>query len=167
MHGLVHIANVVDQHAEDEGALVGLVGELVGDLTDIVGLRGGNLALHELGEVGDCADNVVIRLREVEVVNRRAWLVEIGQVDEVPVALEAVSFGLNVVGKSSALGERVIVLFDQVRIVLFENGELCNGSGKDVRVAIIEDPLGLSCNDQVRSPPEGLSLRDQCSDGEN
>lgn len=44
------------------------------------------------------------------IVLKCATLIQVGLINEVPVTLTRVSFGLDVVGKSSALGKRVILL---------------------------------------------------------
>lgn len=142
----MHVADVVDDHAESEGALVGLVRELAGDLAGVSGLRGADLALKELGEGIESLDDINIRLAETEVIKSGAWLVEVGLVDEVPVALEGVALALDVIGEGGALGEGVVALSAEVGVVLLEDSELGKSISENVGVVGLEERLGLSCD---------------------
>ena len=86
------------------------------------------MAFHELCEGIEGLDGVLFWLGEREVVERGSWLVQVGQVDEVPAGLEAVALTLDVVSEGGALREWVIFLFNQVRVVLCEDGKLVQGS---------------------------------------
>ena len=155
---LVNITDVVDDHAEDERALVGLVGELGNNLSHVVGLGGGDLSLEELGVVGESSNGVHVWLSEGEIVKSGAWLIQVGQVDVMPVGLEGVALTLDVVSKGSALSEWVLVLRHQGWEVLLEDGELSDGSVEDVGVAGLEEGLSLSSDEQVSGAPEGFDL---------
>ena len=113
--GLMNITDVVNDEAKHKGALVLLEGELGDDLVHVLGLGGGNLALEELGEVSEGADGVHIRLREGEVVKRGACLIQVRQVDVMPVGLESIALALDVVSEGSALSEGMACLLYQGR----------------------------------------------------
>ena len=167
MQGLGNVANVVDQQTKDEGALVRLVGEIRGDLVCVGSLRSTGLAFHELREGIEGLDGVLFWLGEREVVEGGSWLVQVGQIDEVPAGLEAVAFTLNVVSEGGALREWVIFLLNQVRVVLCEDGKLVKSSGQNVGVVGLKKGLGLSRDEDVSGAEECLGLRGKGSEGED
>lgn len=121
VQGLVHITDVVNDHSEGKGALVGLVAEFVSNLLGVGGLRGADLVLQELGVGVKGLDDISIRLGEAEVIEGSALLIKVGLVDVMPVALEGVSLALDVVGKGGALSEGVVLLLNEVGVVLSED----------------------------------------------
>ena len=61
---------------------------------------------------------------EVRIVLERASICEVRLINEVPVVLPAEAHALDVIGKSGALSEGVLVLIlSQARVVLLERGE--------------------------------------------
>lgn len=75
-------------------------------------------------------DDVVGWLRELWVVRGITALIEVGEVDEVPLVLPGVPLALDVVSEGSALGEWVVTLLNQIRVVLLEWSEDLEGLGK-------------------------------------
>lgn len=146
MLGLVHITNVVDEQAKAEGALVGLVWQTLCDGCEIGRLASANFPFEEGSHVNHSADDVGVRLLEVEVLKGRALLVEVRQVDVVPVALERVALPLNVVGKSGALSERVGPLCDDRAVCGLQCPQFIEGCGQDGRVLLFQNGLGPSRN---------------------
>ena len=167
MQGLRYVANVVDQEAKDKGALISLVGEVRSDLVRVGRLGSTALAFHELSEGFESPNGVNIRLGEGEIVERSAILVQVGQVDEVPVGLEAVALTLDVVSESGALRERVILLLNKAWVVLSEYGKLVKSCLKNVWVASLKKALSLSSDEDVCGAVECLDLRSEGSEGED
>lgn len=139
--GLVNIADVVDDHSEGEGALIGVGAELVRDLLSVGCVSGVNISLKELG-VGIKGSNDVLRgLGEGKVVEGSALLVEVGLVDVMPVALEGVALSLDVVGEGSALGEGVVLLLDEVGVVLGKDSQIGKGGIENGWVLVLKNGL--------------------------
>lgn len=105
---LVQVADVVNDEAEGEGPLIGLLGEAVRNLLDI-GASFRALTLQERCEVGKGAKHVRIGLLEVIVIKVTTFI-QVRLIDEVPVALPAVAHALDVVGESGALSEGMVAL---------------------------------------------------------
>lgn len=80
-------------------------------------------------KICQCVDDILfVRLEVGEVLNRGAWLVQVGLVDEVPRALEATERPLDIVGEGGALGEGVIhLVFNHVRVRLCQGAKLGEG----------------------------------------
>lgn len=95
---LVHVTDVVDDHAQRKRLLIVLVAELLSDLLRVRVVVRTDLALQELGQCAQSLNHVNIWLIEV-VVGELTTLVKIGDVDEVPFGLEAVPHALDVVRK--------------------------------------------------------------------
>ena len=138
------VADVVNDHTEGERSLILLVGELISNLLSVGGLRGGDLALQELGVGIKSVDNVLLWIGEGEVVERGVGLVQVGHVDEVPVSLEGVALALNVVGESGALREWVVLLLNKIWVVDLERLELIESGSENIRVTLLKDGLSSS-----------------------
>jgi hypothetical protein len=123
VEGLMDVANVVDDQSQGEGLLVGRIAELVSDSLQVGGVLDFGGSLKEANQVSEGADDVNVWHDEVgEVLSRGAILIEVGDVDEVPLGLEGVALALDVVGERSALGEGVVFLvFGQRGVVLLED----------------------------------------------
>ena len=65
-------------------------------------------AAEEACEVSERLDDINICLHKVKVIERRAWLVQVRLVDEVPRGLPVTKCVLDIVSKSGALCEWVI-----------------------------------------------------------
>lgn len=146
VEGLVNIADVVDDHAQGERALVRLVRKVGRDLLSVCGLRGADLTLEELSEGREGLNDVDIRLREVKVVESGAWLVEVRLVDVVPVRLERVALALDVISESGALSEWVVFLLAKRRVVLLEDSQLGERGLEHLGVLLLENGLGAAGN---------------------
>ena len=75
-----------------------------------------------------------------------------------PVALEGVALALDVVSEGGAFGEGMVLLLDERRVLLREDGELGQGSCENLRVLGSEDGLSLAGNEEMGSAPEGVDL---------
>jgi len=106
VEGLVDIADVVDDHTQNEGAPIVDVGENLADTGNVVTLARG--VLQKAREVSQGLDYIDCRLFEVEVVNCGTLLIKVGNVDKVPVGLESSKRRFDVIGKRCALCERVV-----------------------------------------------------------
>ena len=141
----MHITDVVDEHTKGEGAGIGLSWELLSDSLDVGRVLTVDLAFHVGSHVGHGLDNVDVRHGEVEVIESGALLVQVGEVDEVPVALEGVTLTLDGVGKSGALCEGVVVLSSsQVGFASLKVLKLSEGGTVDVWAVRFEDSLSSS-----------------------
>ena len=157
----------MNNETKGERALVTLVGEVRGNLVRVRRLRSAGFALQECREGSECADSVHVWLREAEVVKCGAFLVQVWQVDEVPVGLEAVALTLDVIGEGGALSEWMILLLNEVGVVLGENGKLGESSLKDVGVVGLQKGLRLSRDEKMCGTPECLNLRGKSGEGED
>ena len=151
VEGLVHVADVMDDQAEGEGALVTLIGEPVSNLACVGGLGGADLTLEELGVGIESLSDVLIGLSEAEIIKRGAWLIEVGLVDVMPVSLEGVALSLDVISKGSALSEGVVALLDEARVILLEDSKLGKSSIKDGGILLLEESLSSSGNCEMKS----------------
>ena len=86
--------------------------------------------------------NINIWLLELRVVIERTTLIEVGDVNVVPLVLPAVPLGLDVVSEDSALGEGVVTLLDEVWVRSLEWGEDGICGGKRVRCFLGENDFG-------------------------
>ena len=136
---LMDITNVVHNHTKYERALIGVFRQNVGHLSTVERVSSCDLALQELGEVGESADYILIWLREVKVVKRGAWLIKIGQVDEVPVALENETHSFDMVCERSALSEGMISFLHEVGPRLLQGNELVKSRGEHVWVVGLKE----------------------------
>lgn len=84
-----------------------------------------------------------------------------------PVGLPAVALTLDVVREGGALSERMILLLNEVRVVLCEDGKFVESGRHNIWVALLQNGLGLSRDEEVRSAPECLNLRGKSSEGED
>jgi len=96
-------------------------------------------------------------------VSHHEWVVVVavrvvGLVDKVPAGLEAVTLGLDVIGKGSALGHWMIFLVTgEGRVVLLEGSELSKHCFVSIVVLRLEQVLAASRYEEVSSAPEGLN----------
>ena len=124
----------MDEHAQGERALVSLKGKLGSDLRKVGRLRSGDFILEEFCEVSHGTDDISSGLYEAEVREGGACLVEVGQVDVVPVRLERVALAFDVVGEGSAFSEWVAALRHKRGLVLFKGRQLSKGGSICCRV---------------------------------
>ena len=111
MKWLVNIAHIVDHQAEGEGLLVTLILEPILKLDEVGRRAGHGVSLQERGQISQCSDNVdIAHLIVWIVINCRASLVQVRLVNEMPVALPAIALTFDIVCKSGAFCERVLVL---------------------------------------------------------
>jgi hypothetical protein len=123
VEGLMDVTNVVDNKAQGKGASISLIGEVRLDgLVVIATLVISTVVREPCGEVFERVKDLISIVGEVEV-GKRATLVKVGLIDEVPAGLESISFSLNVIAKSGAFGEGVTVLTSgEVGAGCFEDG---------------------------------------------
>ena len=152
----MQIANIVDDEAEGKGSLVLFVGEVAGDLVSVVVLRGSDFTLQELCQAIKGTENIVIRLSEAEIVKSRAWLIQVWLVGEVPAALEGVALTLDAVSEGRTLSEGVVLLLYEAWVVDLERLQLVQSGIEHVRVGLLKNGLGLSCNQEMSGAPEGI-----------
>ncbi len=111
VHGLVDVAQIVDEQAKGIGASAGLIlvvvvhHSLEGVTVLIVGL-----VREPVNDVGNVLSDVVSIKFELGIVLEVSTLVEVRDVNEVPVRLPAATLVLNHIGKGSAFNEWVLVL---------------------------------------------------------
>ena len=86
--------------------------------------------------------NINIWLLELRVVIERTTLIEVGDVNVVPLVLPAVPLGLDVVSEDSTLGEGVITFLDQIWVRCLEWGKDCVCLGKCIRCFLLKDNFG-------------------------
>jgi hypothetical protein len=111
VHGLVDVAQIVDQEAEGVGLSSGFIVVVVLHNSSVsVTLLVVALVRQPVDDVGDVLSDVVHILLELRVVLQVAALIEVGDVHEVPVGLPAAALVLDLVSECSALHERVLVL---------------------------------------------------------
>ncbi len=104
MKWLVDVTNVVDHKAEGEGKLISWVGESCGNLLVVGCALVGSCVSEHTHERVQCL-NEVSRGSLEAVVGSITTLVVVGNVDEVPVSLPAVTHALDVVREESAFSE--------------------------------------------------------------
>ena len=111
VHGLVDVSQIVDQKAESIGLSSGFIVVVVLHYSSVsVTLLVVALVRQPVDDVGDVLGDVVHILLELGVVLEVATLVEVGDVNEVPVGLPTATLVLDFVSKGSTLNEGVLVL---------------------------------------------------------
>lgn len=111
VHGLVDVSQIVDQKAESVGLSSGFIVVVVLHYSSVsVTLLVVSLIRQPVDNVGDVLGDVVHILLELGVVLEVATLVEVGDVNEVPVGLPAATLVLDLVSEGGTLNEGVLVL---------------------------------------------------------
>ena len=120
--------------------MVIIVAEMIGNLLSVGRIRGTDLIPEEFGQVIQSIDDVDIRRVEVrEVIDRGALFVEVGLVNEVPIALERIALALDVIGKSSTLSEWMLVFILCERcIILFQDRKFIKSCCEHIWVLILK-----------------------------
>jgi hypothetical protein len=111
MEGLVDVSEIVDQQAESVGlASLFVVLDVVHDRCVNEGVLVAWGSAEPVNNPGDSNRDVLGILNEVGIVVDRVALVQVGDVDEVPVGLPAATLVLDHVSEGSCLHEDVVSL---------------------------------------------------------
>jgi hypothetical protein len=138
VEGLMDVTNVVDNKAQGKGTSISFIWEVrLYGLVVVATLVISTVVGEPCGEVLERIKDISGVKLEAEVI-KRATLVKVGLIDEVPAGLETVTISLDVIGKGGALCDGVVFLaFGEGGVGCLKDGKF----GKDSLVGSVV--LGL------------------------